>query len=139
MTDTIDILSKFEKRLKEEITEYVNDIPGEWDNSVRIPVQQRLEFVRDYILTDILDELKEEQDNKNKDLQSLKKEARKPSIYRCNTCDKYKWEGCIALAKDTSLISEVGCISHSSFPFREQMIRDDERRKIRHERKYRHE
>lgn len=37
------------------------------------------------------------------------------SQYRCETCDKYKWNGCIALAKDTSLIRIVGCASHSDF------------------------
>ena len=35
--------------------------------------------------------------------------------YRCETCKKYKWDGCIALAKDTSLIQVVGCASHSDF------------------------
>lgn len=34
----------------------------------------------------------------------------------CKTCDHYKWDnGCIALAKDTSLIDVVGCASHSNF------------------------
>ncbi len=37
------------------------------------------------------------------------------SQYRCGTCDHYKWDGCIALAKDTSLIDIVGCASHSDF------------------------
>lgn len=37
------------------------------------------------------------------------------SLYRCETCNKYKWNGCIALSKDTSLIDIVGCASHSDF------------------------
>ena len=37
------------------------------------------------------------------------------SPYRCATCTHYKLNGCIALAKDTSLITIVGCASHSDF------------------------
>jgi hypothetical protein len=37
------------------------------------------------------------------------------SQYTCKTCNHYKWNGCIALAKDTSLIDMVGCASHSDF------------------------
>jgi len=37
------------------------------------------------------------------------------SQYRCATCNHYKLNGCIALAKDTSLITIVGCVSHSDF------------------------
>jgi hypothetical protein len=43
---------------------------------------------------------------------------------RCETCKKYKWNGCIALAKDTSLISVVGCASHSDAEERGMSIED---------------
>lgn len=38
-----------------------------------------------------------------------------PHPMNCRTCEHYKWNGCIALAKDTSLIDVVGCASHSNF------------------------
>lgn len=42
-------------------------------------------------------------------------EMKPPHPMNCRTCKHYKWDnGCIALAKDTSLIDVVGCASHSS-------------------------
>lgn len=39
-----------------------------------------------------------------------------PHPMNCRTCKHYKWDnGCIALAKDTSLIDVVGCASHSNY------------------------
>jgi len=46
------------------------------------------------------------------------------SPYRCATCTHYKWDGCIALAKDTSLIDIVGCASHSDFTRKRNSLLD---------------
>jgi hypothetical protein len=46
-----------------------------------------------------------------------------PHPQRCETCDKYKFNGgCIALAKDTSLIRIVGCASHSHQQFEQDKM-----------------
>jgi hypothetical protein len=46
------------------------------------------------------------------------------SPYRCATCTHYKLNGCIALAKDTSLIDIVGCASHSDFTRKRSSLLD---------------
>ena len=44
-----ELLDKYENRLSRKVLESVNDIPSEWTNTVRIPVQQRLEEVYSFM------------------------------------------------------------------------------------------
>jgi Ethanolamine utilization protein EutJ (predicted chaperonin) len=50
-------LDEYEKRLGREIEKSVNDIPPEWTNESRISVQQRLEWVRNYLMPEVREEI----------------------------------------------------------------------------------